>query len=138
MSRISMLHPAAGTAQSAAVSGARRTWEVSPETPARPPDRDAYVPEEPREPSGRYRPARDEEGRPSIRVDRAETCTVNTDRVDRELEGLRQKQAKLEQALASQTDEAKRSDLERQLSQVQGELAQKDNDGYRRRHADVS
>lgn len=132
------------------------------------PRMDEYVPEEKQEPSGRYWPGRDGDGRPRICFDgpgragnspeeapaagspqqdrkaegpekkstdkKAETCTGDTGKVDRELEKLKRERAELERRLDTETDEAKRRELERRLAKVEDELRQKDNDGYRRRH----
>jgi len=76
-----------------------------------------------------------EKAAPSGGGRKAERCTGNTDKVDRELEKLRKKRAELEKQLASETDEVKARDLERKLAQVENELRQKDNDAYRRRHS---
>lgn len=137
--------------------------EPSPARPQKPAT-DEYVPEEKPEPSGRYWLDRDEDGSPKIRFDdleRAEPpekapdadapeenapaqkasgdkekkCTGNTDKVDREIRKLKEKQRALEQQLHSETDETKIKDLERKLAQVTAELRQKDNDTYRRQHA---
>lgn len=64
-----------------------------------------------------------------------EKCTGNTDAVDREIKKLKEKQETLEKQLSSETDETKRTELERKLSQVESELRQKDNDAYRRQHS---
>ena len=63
-----------------------------------------------------------------------ETCTANSDKVDREIERLKKKLAELEQQLNTETDERKIKQLESELAQVQNELRQKDNDAYRRQH----
>lgn len=68
---------------------------------------------------------------------RAEQTTTNTDKVDRELEGLRKKLEDLQAQLRTAAPE-QREALERRMAQVQQELAQKDNDGYRRQHAVVN
>lgn len=62
-------------------------------------------------------------------------CTVNTDRVDREIEKLKREQQELERQLRSETDEAKRQKAQQRLEQVERELSQKDNDAYRRQNA---
>lgn len=143
----------------------RRPGEEDPARPAEP-RRDEYVPEEKREPSGRYWLGRDGDGQPRIyfddpqraadapeepaagpeqdrgakapekknRENKAERCTGDTGKVDREIEKLKRKRAELEQRLNTERDEAKREDLERRLAQVEAELRQKDNDGYRRRN----
>ncbi len=68
-----------------------------------------------------------------------ERCTINTDKVDREIEKLKEKQRQLEQQLKSASgDEKKVRELEKKLAQVESELSQKDNDTYRRQNASVS
>lgn len=67
----------------------------------------------------------------------SEECTCNTDKVDRELKHLREKAERLEQQLRSASDE-EAARLQKQLAEVQGELAQKDNDTYRRSKAEFS
>ena len=103
---------------------------------------DEYVPEEPREPSGRYWMGRDEDGQPKIyfdgpegKKDKGETWECNTDKVDREIEKLKKKRQELEQRLNAETDEATIKDLERRLAQVERELKMKDSDAYRRQNA---
>ncbi|MDE6923630.1 MAG: hypothetical protein K2P01_08760, partial [Oscillospiraceae bacterium] len=103
---------------------------------------DEYVPEEPREPSGRYWMGRDEDGQPKIyfdgpegKKDQGETWECNTDKVDREIEKLKKKRQELEQRLNAETDEATIKDLERRLAQVERELKMKDSDAYRRQNA---
>lgn len=147
----------------AAVAGTRELPRMQkPEQPqAEPPKprKDEYIPEEERVPTGLYWPGKDEDGQPKIYFDapeevpkaeeptcperpsggkKAEKCTANTDQVDREIERLKKKQAELEQRLSTETDEGKKEQLERQLSQVERELRQKDNDAYRRQHAVVT
>ena len=119
---------------------------------------DEYLPEQRRDPSGRYWPGRDEDNKPKIYFDapeqekapetagankkpdgdKAESCTCNTDKVDREIEKLKQKLERLEQQYNAETDAAKRRELEQKLAQVKSELSQKDNDAYRRQHASFS
>ena len=71
-------------------------------------------------------------------TDKAEKCTTNTDKVDREIEKLKEKKRQIEQQIQSETDENKRQALEKQLAQVEAELSQKNNDAYRRKNAVVS
>ncbi len=127
------------------------------------PARDEYVPEEKQEPAGRYWLGKDEDGKPKIYFDdpeqasdapekqeelpdadgpeqkasgdKAERCTCNTDRVDREIEALKAKQEALERQLHSETDDLKIKELEQKLARAESELRQKDNDTYRRQHA---
>lgn len=63
-------------------------------------------------------------------------CTADTDKVDREIEKLKKKQAELEQQLARAQDDPQEAEkLQKQLEQVNRELKMKDNDTYRRQHA---
>lgn len=63
-------------------------------------------------------------------------CTVDTDKVDREIEKLKKKQAELEQQLAGAQDNPQEAEkLQKQLEQVNQELEMKDNDTYRRQHS---
>ncbi len=138
----------------AAIEGAGGASKVRrPEVEERPqkPAVDAYIPEEKREPSGRYWLERGEDGQPRVRFDdperaaaasdrsahgkQAESCTASTDNADREIEKLKTKQEKLERQIQSETDGAKIKELEQELSRVERELSRKDNDAYRRQHA---
>lgn len=144
----------------AAISGAKKAAKIQQGedgSPARVPrpDRDKYIPEEKQEASGRYWLGRDRDGQPEIYFDdpgqpdnpsdapaparkdgkdKAERCTGSTDQVDREIERLKKRQNELKQQLGAQADGARREELERELARVERELAQKDNDTYRRRH----
>jgi len=123
---------------------------------------DEYIPEEKREPAGLYWLEKGEDGQPKVCFDdpermtgasanqderpnadspdrrasgkKAEICTGNTDKVDREIEKLKKKREELVRQINSETDEAKIKELEQKLSQVERELSQKDNDAYRRQH----
>ena len=134
--------------------------------PAAAPAMDEYVPEEKREPTGLYWPGRDREGRPKIYFDgpeqeaprtaaagpeqdreaegpegsggKAERCTADTGRADREIERLKKQKQELEQQLGRETDAEKVRDLERRLAQVERELRRKDSDAYRRQHTTFS
>ncbi len=112
--------------------------------------RDEYIPEEKREPSGRYWLG-NEDGQPRVCFDgpdqdkgadgpeknagKAESCTCDTDKVDREIEKLKKKREELESRISSETDGVKIRELEKELARVENELRQKDNDAYRRQHA---
>lgn len=129
------------------VMGPPKTRQPDEETQNHPlkPAMDEYIPSEKPEPSGRYRPGRDEDGQPKVYFDNPENegkaesrCTCNTDRVDREIEKLRNRKAELERRLNTETDEARVKELEKQLAQAERELREKDNDTYRRSHADFS
>lgn len=123
---------------------ARAPEAPSSAPPAKPaPVMDEYVPGEERTPSGLYWIGRGGDGAPKVCFDDpegkpAETCTTNTDKVDRELEGLRSRAEKLERRLEAETDGSKARELRQKLAQAQAELAQKDNDAYRRRNAVIS
>ena len=120
---------------------------------------DEYVPEEKPEPSGRYWLGKDEDGKPKIYFDApdasdasdgdkgaegpeksgsdkdGQSCTCNTDKVDREIEKLKKQKQELEQQINRETDKSKIEDLKAKLAQIEKELSQKDNDAYRRQHA---
>ena len=120
---------------------------------------DEYIPSEKDEPIGLYSMEQDEKGEPEIKFDdpnksdksektdgtdepekeksESEECTCNTDKVDRELKRLREKAERLEQQLRSASEE-EAAKLQKQLAGVQSELAQKDNDSYRRSQAEFS
>lgn len=75
----------------------------------------------------------DSQGKP------AEVCVGNTDKVDREIEKLKEKKRELEQQIRSASgDERKIRELEKKLTQVEQELSQKDNDTYRKQHSEFS
>ena len=64
-----------------------------------------------------------------------QSCTCNTDKVDREIEKLKKQKQELEQQINRETDKSKIEDLKAKLAQIEKELSQKDNDAYRRQHA---
>lgn len=68
----------------------------------------------------------------------ANVTVTDTDDVDREIEQLKEKQEQLSQQVQREDDPQKREQLERRLAQVEQELSQKDNDTYRRQHAEIS
>ena len=70
--------------------------------------------------------------------EKTEECTTNTDKVDREIRELREKKKELEQKLARSDDPEEKKRLETQLQQTERELQMKDNDSYRRSHAQYS
>lgn len=95
--------------------------------------------------SGLYRVVPDENGKYKISYEdpnaepsksSEEDCTVNTDKVDREIENLKEKKEQLEQQIKSASgNERKVRELEKKLAAIEKELAQKDNDTYRRQNA---
>lgn len=62
----------------------------------------------------------------------------STDKVDREIEKLKKRKSELEGQLRTEQDDRKIQSLKRELAQVERELAQKDSDGYRRSHMEVT
>lgn len=66
---------------------------------------------------------------------KTEECICDTGKVDREIEALRKRQADMKQQVRASSDPEKAAEMERELAQVERELAMKDNDGYRRQHA---
>lgn len=115
---------------------------------------DEYIPEdkEAHAPIGLYRVVQ-EDGVPKVEFDDPEksapevpakekeesnVTTMDTGKVDREIKALKEKQEKLSQQVEREQDPQRREALERQLAQMEQELAQKDNDTYRRNHAVIS
>jgi len=86
---------------------------------------DEYVPGEKKAP----RPAEPE---------KAERCTADTGEVDREIERLRDRRRRLEEALRTAQDPAEAEKLNRELARLEQELRQKDTDAYRRQKAEFS
>lgn len=72
-------------------------------------------------------------GEKSDDKEKSESCTANTDKVDREIERLKKRLKELEQHTAA-ADGKERERIEKQIKAVESELAQKDNDTYRRQH----
>lgn len=105
---------------------------------------DEYIPEEEadRQAIGLYRIEPDEDGKPRAVFDapngepepQTERCTADTGNVDREIEKLKEEKKQLEQQLRLADDPQKAAKLQQQLAALEGELAQKDNDAYRRQH----
>lgn len=148
----------------AAISESPRVPPVQEEEPkqeSRPPMQDRYIPEEPHVPTGLYWMGKDDGGQPAIFFDdpaapsgeepqeeepapaghrpanpdkKSDSVTGSTDQVDREIRQLKAEKAKLQQQLASETDERKTKALEKKLAGIEAELRQKDTDAYRRQH----
>lgn len=67
--------------------------------------------------------------------DNEEKCTGSTDKVDREIEKLKEQKKQLEQQIrAASGDEKKEAELKKKLARVESELSRKDNDTYRRQN----
>ena len=91
-------------------------------------------------PSGLYQLGQDENGNRKVFFDdpkkSEEKCVGNTDKVDREIQKLKEKRQQLEQQIQTAAgDEPKVRELEKKLAQVEAELRQKDNDTYRRQNS---
>ena len=135
----------------------KRAGEEAKKDPSKPVV-DEYTPEKKPESAGQYWMGRDKDGSPKIYFDdpkkssgpdkdsgaegpqrsggrKPETCVGNTDDVDREIRQLKKKQEELKQQLNFEQDPAKAEALKKQLSQVEQELRQKDNDTYRKAHS---
>lgn len=67
--------------------------------------------------------------------DQPSLTMCSTDKVDQEIENLRNRVAELKQQIGRAQNEAEKADLQRELDASSRELAQKDNDAYRRQHA---
>lgn len=92
-------------------------------------------------PSGLYQLGQNEDGSRKIVFDdpkkSEEKCVGNTDKVDREIEKLKEKQQWLEQQIQTVAgDEQKVRELQKKLAQVEAELRQKDNDTYRHQNSE--
>ena len=68
----------------------------------------------------------------------AEVCIASTDKVDEEIAQLKAREAMLAQKLHSAGDSVQQDSLEEELSRVENELRQKDNDTYRRQNTEFS
>lgn len=147
------------------IQSARQTEKPLPKSPSEEnavSRRDEYIPSEKDEPIGLYSMEQDENGGHGIKFDdpnksdksdksdkadkvdepekeksESEECICNTDKVDRELKRLKEKAERLEQQLRSASDE-EAARIQKQLAGIQSELAQKDNDSYRRSQAEFS
>ena len=120
---------------------------------------DTYEAQPPQQSAGVYQVTHDENGRRIIQVD--ESCetaqgqpkakpqdesekpnivktTVNTDKVDKEIQKLKQTQTQLEQKVAAAKEPKEKEKLEAQLAQVNAELKAKDNDTYRQQHMEIT
>ena len=78
----------------------------------------------------------EEKQRLAGRLPKKKSTTVSTDKVDAEIRKLKNQKAQLEQKIAAEANP--NDDLQRQLSQLENELRQKDNDNYRRTHSNFS
>ena len=78
----------------------------------------------------------EEKQRLAGRLPEKELTKAATDKVDAEIQQLKNKKAQLEQKISSaQNPDA---NLQKQLAQIENELRQKDNDTYRKTHAKFS
>ncbi|MCI9582336.1 hypothetical protein D3Z50_00925 [Clostridiaceae bacterium] len=102
-------------------------------------DKDAYIPGTKAQQPEADAPKEEKEAKEADKSNKSdqkksEKCTGNTDKVDREIEKLKKKKKELEQKVAAEKDPQKAERLKSQLAQVERELKQKDNDGYRKSH----
>lgn len=127
---VSGLTPGAAAVPAAKEAPKIQRQEEPAPAPARAPrpNRDEYIPENKRGPEKPAAPEKNSGGR------KAERCVGSTDAVDREIQALKRKREELVRQISTETDEGKRKGLEQKLAQVERELAQKDNDAYRRQH----
>ncbi len=132
---------AGGIGEAKRAEKAEHMSEASGKTPVL---QDEYISRERsgREIRGIYRRGQDENGNPKILYDdpkkTEEKCIGNTDSVDREIRGLKEKVKQLKQQIrAAGGDEKKVRELEQKLAQAEGELGRKDNDTYRKQHMDI-
>lgn len=111
-------------------------------------NRDEYISSEEKKPIGLYSVSPDDDGGRRVTYDApdnsaersetrgnddAETATANTDKVDREIKKLREKSQALSDKLRS-ADPESADRIRSELDAVSRELAQKDNDLYRRQN----
>ncbi len=112
---------------------------------------DEYVPAEEKESIGIYKVTSDEIGNKTVEFDSLkresddselkssddndipESCTGNTDAVDREIKLLKEKQQILASKLRN-ADESETAHIQKQLDSIAHELSLKDNDSYRKEH----
>lgn len=116
-------------------SGDERVDEAQKDREANQSQEANQSPDSPKKPDvDTYEPERERDSKKSSSPQKSESCRANTDKVDREIEKLKQKEAELEKKLTMEKDESKKKELEKELSNVKRELQQKDNDAYRRSH----
>lgn len=117
--------------------------ENRPDGVKAPKQHDEYIRSEKKggKPAGLYRLGQDENGNRKIYFDNPqkpeEKCIGSTDKVDREIKGLKEKKQQLEQKIRSASgDEEKVKEWKKMLEQTENELSRKDNDTYRRAHSE--
>jgi TATA-binding protein-associated factor Taf7 len=69
---------------------------------------------------------------------RSKSAAYNTDKVDAEIKRLREQKQQFEKQLQSASDPRQAVMLQKQIFRLEKELQQKDNDAYRREHAEKS
>ena len=67
--------------------------------------------------------------------DKTSKTTANTDKVDKEIRELKSRRDSLKQKLKNEYDAEKRREYEKELKQIENELAVKDSDNYRKQNA---
>ncbi|MCF4152412.1 hypothetical protein L2W58_11455 [Dethiosulfovibrio sp. F2B] len=106
-------------------------------------NQDEYIPSDgdQERASGVYRMEKDENGNSKVTVDapsseKSSSSTTNTDSVDAEIKKLKQQRAQLQKQLQNaQGDENQRKSIEKQLAQVEAEIAFKNSDAYRKQQS---
>lgn len=81
------------------------------------------------------KPERSKEGKKPEDSKKSESCTGNTDKVDREIKALREKLRKLKEQ-AARAEGKRQKELESKIAALENELAMKDTDSYRRQHSE--
>jgi len=93
--------------------------------------------------AGIYKLGHDENGKPKILFDssknKTKKCTINTDRVDQEIEKLKKEKTQIQQQLKSASgDKKKIEELNKKLMMIDSEINQKSTDTYRQQNSAVS
>ena len=73
-----------------------------------------------------------------VPTQKSKSATYNTDKVDAEIKRLREQKKQFEKQLQTASDPHQAMMLQKQISRLEKELQQKDNDAYRREHAEKS
>ena len=141
--------------EAAASEKAEDTQKTAEQAVQKNPERkDEFHPKPAEGSAGIYQPYRDEQGNRAVLFSPADEkspvegqnqpqqpvimkTVASTDRVDREIQKLKQQCTELSQRAASEKNPERAEELKNQLAQIEAELARKDNDTYRRQHIDI-
>lgn len=78
----------------------------------------------------------DSQGNPSDDEKNAVKCTVNTDSIEAEIKELKEERKEIQKQINQAADDPdKKAELEKQLSDIEAEIKEKDNDTYKKQHA---